>query len=281
MGTRCRIVLYAESEDRAAEAAGAAFDRISVLESVLSDYRADSESSRLARLPAGAWHEVSADLFGALERSRAVFEASDGAFDPTVGPFTVLWRASRRAGRLPESDALDDARAVVGFGGVELMEPDRVRLRKSGMGLDFGGIGKGLAADAAIAALRAAGLPMALVDFGGDVVAGDPPPDEPDGWRVEIRDGIGAIRTFRLKNAAVATSGDLEQFVDIDGVRYSHIVDPRTGLGLTRRRAATVVADHGWLADALASAACVLGPTGSERLGARFPGVVIECVEGD
>jgi thiamine biosynthesis lipoprotein len=286
MGTRCRIVLFAGSEQEAADAGAKAFDRIAALESVLSDYRADSEASVLVGLPVDQWHTVSPDLAEVLELSRRVFEASDGAFDPTVGPLTKLWRETRRTGQLPDGSRLEAARAVVGPGFVELEGRARVRLRKSGMGLDFGGIGKGYAADEALAVLRHEGFAIALIDFGGDLVAGDPPPGSPQGWAVEVRDGVGEVRRFLMANRALATSGDLEQFVEIgggggQGVRYAHIVDPRTGLGLTRRIAATVLAEQGWLADALASAACVLGPEGSDRLASRFPGVVIECVVGD
>jgi thiamine biosynthesis lipoprotein len=289
MGTRCRIVVFAGSEQEAADAGARAFDRIAALESVLSDYRADSEASVLVGLPVDQWHAVSPDLAEVLELSRRVFDASDGAFDPTVGPLTKLWRETRRTRQLPDGSQLEAARAVVGLGFVELDGWARVRLRKSGMALDFGGIGKGYAADEALAVLRDAGFPIALIDFGGDLVAGDPPPVSPGGWTVEVRDGVGEVRRFVLANRAVATSGDLEQFVEIGatgvgggrGVRYAHIVDPRTGLGLTRRTASTVIAERGWLADALASAACVLGPEGSEGLADRFPGVVIECVVGE
>lgn len=270
--------MYAGSEQEAADAGAKAFDRIAALETVLSDYRADSEASVLVGLPVDQWHTVSADLAEVLELSRRVFDASDGAFDPTVGPLTKLWRETRRTGQLPDGSRLEAARAVVGLGFVELEGRERVRLRKSGMGLDFGGIGKGYAADEALAVLRREGFPIALIDFGGDLVAGDPPPGSPQGWTVEVRDGVGEVRRFLLVNRAVATSGDLEQYVENEGVRYAHIVDPRTGLGLTRRTAATVIADQGWLADALASAACVMGPAGAQRLVERFPGVVVECV---
>ena len=276
MGTRCRIVVYGSSEQAAAEACAAAFDRISELESVLSDYRADSEASVVMTRVPGVWHPVSADLAEALRRSLAVCEASDGAFDPAIGPLTKLWRASRRESVLPELEVLAEARSRSGMDLLEIdPERDRVRFSKPGMGLDFGGIGKGLAADAALAVLRERGIGAALIDFGGDLVAGDPPPGQPDGWRVVVEDGLGEPRRVWIANGAVATSGDLEQFVEIGGVRYAHILDPATGLGLTGPRAATVRADSGWLADALASAACVLGPDGAARLEAAFPGVSV------
>jgi thiamine biosynthesis lipoprotein len=276
MGTRCRIVVYAPSEPQAADAAEAAFGRIAEIEDALSDYRDHSEAARLMRLPPDRWHPVSVDLAAVLHRARRVYAASDGAFDPTVGPLTRLWRRARADARLPPDETLRAARARVGMHRIETSDDQRVRFDTPGMALDFGGIGKGYAADEAMAVLRAAGFGSAMVDFGGDLVLGDAPPDRPDGWRVDVRVGLGRPRTVHLVNAAVAGSGDLEQFVAIDGVRYAHIVDPRTGLGLTRRTAATVIADSGWLADALASAACVLGPEGAGRLRAAFPQTTIE-----
>jgi thiamine biosynthesis lipoprotein len=129
------------------------------------------------------------------------------------------------------------------------------------MRLDFGGIAKGYAADEMVKALRSGGHSRCLVAAGGDIVAGEPPPDA-SAWDVAIAPlGPGDLPpTLRLANAAVSTSGDAEQFVEIAGRRYAHIVDPKTGLGLTDRLAVTVVAPDGTTSDALATAAAVLGP---------------------
>jgi thiamine biosynthesis lipoprotein len=276
MGTPCRIVLYAPDEEASVRASRDAFERIAELESVLSDYRQDSEVSRLSRAQAGLWHPVSSDLAEAIQLSRSVHEASRGAFDPTLGTLTKLWRQSRSDGRLPDPDTLGLARSRAGLHLVEFHQSRRsVRFEREGVRFDFGGVGKGSAADEAMAVLRGHGIRAALIDFGGDLLAGDAPPDRPDGWRVSVEDGLGTRRGLLLTNQAVATSGDLEQFVEIDGVRYSHIIDPRTGLGLTERRAATVIAPNAALADALASAACVLG---EQRMGgvlAAFPEAAI------
>lgn len=281
MGTACRITLYAPSEPEAAEAAAAAFQRIAELEAILSDYRPNSEAMRLFRGGTGVWHEVSPDLAAILRLSERLHAAADGAFDPTLGPLTQLWRQARQTAELPSPDVLAAARARSGMHLVEI-DPlaDRVRFAVSGMRPDFGGIGKGWAADEALIVLQAMDAPMALIDFGGDLVAGDPPPGSPGGWRILIQDGLNEPREITLGRRAVATSGDVEQSVEIDGVRYAHLIDPRTGLGLTRRRAATVTAPTGAVADALASAACVLGSGQLSMLRSAFPESMIEVQEG-
>lgn len=269
MGVQIRVVLFAESEERARAAATAAIARIDALDGVLSDYQVDSETARLvqARGPL----RVSADLFDVLERALRFAEATEGAFDPTVGPLVKLWREARRTRVLPDSKALAAALAQVGPENVRLdPEARSVALLGSGTTLDFGGIGKGYALDQAMQAARATGVTRVLFQFGGDILAGEAPPDT-SGWKVEIE--TGATGTVLLENAAVSTSGDTEQFVEIDGVRYSHIVDPKSGLGLTTRSRATVVARDAATADALSTAFCVVGVQGAARLAFRFRGI--------
>ncbi len=274
MGTEFRLVFYAGGPDVAEPAARAAFARVAALDAALSDYREDSELSRLGRASeAGALPvtvPVSADLARVLALALEVGEASDGAFDPALGTCTRLWRRSVRQGELPRPERLAAARAAAGRAHFELRgEPPEVLLRARGLRFDLGGVAKGDALDQALAALRAHGVERALVDGGGDLLAGAPPPGEA-GWKVAYA-GLGAGR-LRLAHAALATSGDLYQHVEIDGVRYSHLIDPRTGLGLTTRVAATVLAPDGARADAWASALCVLGPAGLARLDG-LPGV--------
>lgn len=277
MGTACRITLYAPSEPHAAKAAEAAFRRIADLEAILSDYRPNSEAMAVFRRETGIWHEVSPDLAAILRRSQYLHASTDGAFDVTLGPLTQLWRQARKSGELPDSQTLADARARSGLHLLHIdPRADRVRFAATGMRPDFGAIGKGWAADEALITLRRQQTPIALIDFGGDLVAGDPPPNAADGWQIIVQNGLSQPRTITLRNRAVATSGDLEQYLEVDGVRYAHIIDPRTGLGITRRAAATVVAQSGALADALASAACVLGPEGLAQLRVAFPGARID-----
>jgi thiamine biosynthesis lipoprotein len=279
MGVATRVVLYAPDDRRARRAARAAFARVAALEDVMSDWRPASELRRLERRP-GAWVPVSAPLFAVLARAVDVARASDGAFDPTVGPLVALWREARRRGALPEAAALDSARARVGWRRLALdAHARRVRLAAPGMRLDLGGIAKGYILQAALAELRAHGVRRALVEAGGDVVVGDAPPGRA-GWQVDAAgldaggaDSLVARRVAALARAAVSTSGPTAQFVEIGGVRYSHVVDPRTGLGLRNARAATVVAPDGATADALSTVLTVVAPAEVPRLLARFPGV--------
>lgn len=282
MGSRCQITVYASSEAAAADACARAFDRISRLNAVLSDYDPKSEASRVMRLTPDAWHDISQDLYTALKHSADVHHATDGAFDPTVGRLTALWRDAVRTGRMPPADRIAEARRVGGMSRIHL-RADRPALRfdRTGIRLDFGGIGKGMATDEALAVLKDAGITSALIDFGGDIRAGDPPPGSPAGWTIAVRDGLGTAYQALIANAAIATSGDAERRLVIDGRVYSHVLDPRRGLGLTRRVSATVIAPAGWLADALASAACVLEPEAIQHLEQRFQRVEIRVHRAD
>lgn len=265
--------------DRAAGAAAitAAFAEVERLERVLSDYDPTSELSRLsAESRPRAPITVSEDLWAVLVRAAEIANATDGAFDITVGPLTSLWRQSRRSGHLPRADKLAAARAAVGADAIVLDAASRtVSLARPSMRLDPGGIGMGFAADRALAALSRHGIASAMVDASGDVAVSAAPPGTA-GWRIAVAGlirGDGAVGdTLLLEHAAVTTSGDAHQAVEIDGRRYSHVVDPRTGIGVAGPAAVTVIAPDCTTADALATAANVLGPESGPAAIARFPG---------
>lgn len=264
MAVPIRLVLYARDAETANGAAQAAFERIHQLDAVLSDYDPASELRRLCdNSREGVPVPVSDDLWRVLSKAQALAERSCGAFDVTVGPVVRLWRRARRREEFPPRDRLDEARELVGRQLVRLHpETQSVELLKPGMRLDLGGIAKGYAIDEALAVLRRHGVTRALVDAGGDVGLGAPPPDR-DGWRI----GVAALepnaplsRYLLLSRVAVATSGDTWQYVVLESKRYSHLVDPRTGVGLTDHSSVTVVAPDALAADGLASAVSVLGP---------------------
>jgi thiamine biosynthesis lipoprotein len=284
MGSEFKIVLYTADASLARSASRAAFARIAALDATLSDYRPDSELMRLCDRAGGPPVAVSADLFDVLTRARAMSERSGGAFDITVGPVVRLWRRARRNRKMPDAESLARARARVGSDQLRLDPVARTaQLLKPGMKLDPGGIAKGYACDQALAVLTRAGITSALVAGAGDIVVSGPPldldgdsGDRKAGWTVGIgpleAPGSPPLRFLTLSHAAVSTSGDAERFVEIDGKRYSHIVDPRTGLGVIDRSSVTVVARDGATADSLATAVYVLGPR---------PGLaLVEATEG-
>lgn len=295
MGTSFRLLFYAFDDKVANAGAAAAFDRVARLNSVFSDYDSESEIMRLCSNSAAyakdsAGVPVGDDLWQVLTASQELSRRSDGAFDITVGPLTKLWRRARRQHALPAIAELAAARTLVGYQRVELVEVNQsVRFGDSvvenSIRMDFGGIAKGYAADAALAELGRHGIQRALVDAGGDLRLGAAPPDRA-GWRVAVVSTVPAGKSdlkLLLHDCGVATSGDIWQFVEVDGRRYSHIVDPRTGLGLTNRIAVTVVAADGVTADGLASAVSVLGAESGVKLLNSMPaatGRLVEMVEG-
>jgi thiamine biosynthesis lipoprotein len=276
MGTTFTITLYAPNKGTAEAGAREAFRRVDALEDSMSDYQADSELMQLCDKPSGSPVPVSADLFEVMERAQRISGLSHGAFDITVGPYVRLWRFARKRKVLPTPAELAAAAPAVGYKKLRLDAKQRtVTLLVPNMRLDLGGIAKGYAADEALKVLKKHGLSCALVAASGDIAIGDPPPDEP-GWKV----GIAAIdarnnettRTLLLQHCGISTSGDTEQFIEIGGVRYSHILDPATGLGLTNRIQASIIAPDATTTDAAATTVCALGVRQGLRFVESLPG---------
>lgn len=283
MGVRARIVAYSPDEASAAQACRAALDRIAYLEDVMSDYRPTSELMRLCAKSGGPPQPASPELVFILGKCNEMSLLTDGAFDATAGPVISLWRAARKSGKLPSDRDLQAARKLVDWRNVVIDEKaETVQLRKPGMRLDLGGIAKGYACDEAILTLKRHGIGSALVEMGGDIAVSGPPPGE-TGWRIEVANTAdGKPRTLTLSNCAVSSSGDTEQYVEIGGKRYSHIVDPRTGVGLTTRAAVTVIAPRAITSDSLSTAISVLGIDPGRKLANRFAGtdVYVRAVGG-
>ncbi len=265
MGVPFRIVLYASDRPSADAAAQAAFARIQQLNDTLSDYDTDSELSRLSQTSGqGNAVRVSDDLWRMLERSQQLARETDGAFDITCGPVVSLWRKARREKKLPDPLKLQEARRGVGYSKLKLNSRDHTaELLAPYMRLDLGAIAKSYAVDEALRVLRAHGIQSALVAGAGDMAVSDAPPGT-NSWRIEIAplDVINAPpATFvMLRREALATSGDVFQHVEIHGVRYSHIVDPRTGIGLTDHSLVVAIAKDCTTANTVATSASVMGP---------------------
>lgn len=276
MGMEVRIVLYAARDTTARRAASAAFQRIAALESTLSSYRASSELNRLNARSGEPPMSVSDALFTVLQRAQQLARQSEGAFDVTVGPYVALWRRAREARQLPGTPVLQRAKDRTGWRKIQLNEKAHtVQLRADSMQLNLGGLAKGYILDRALDVLTHEGISRALIEAGGDVVMSGPPPNA-EGWHIQIPGAgpKGSERTVRLAQAAVSTSGGTQQFVEIDGTRYSHVIDPRTGLGLTHRLLVTIIADDGMTADGLATTVGVLGAeAGRTFLAQHYPDV--------
>lgn len=282
MATTFHISLHAESKPLAEAAADAAFKRIAELNAIFSDYEPNSELMQLCNAGANNPFKASPPLLDLMGRALELSRRTEGAFDITCGNLTHLWRRARRLKKLPPAERLQQALAATDWRAVKVdAHTGTITLLKPGMLLDAGGIAKGYAADAALGILRAHGLPSSLVMAGGDIAVGDPPPGE-DAWEIKLRTfskagagpGMG-MKAVRLRNCGVSTSGDLYQFTEIDGRRYSHIVSPRTGLGLTERIACSVVAPDCTTSDALATTMCVLGKDRGAAVAATFEGVTV------
>ncbi len=270
MGTRVRMVLYATDRTSAEFAAGEAFARIGRLDLVCSDYRNDSELTRFVEASGTGMLPVDPDLYHILDLASYWARQTGGIFDVTMAPVVQLWRRARRTGVLPDPARLREARHRVGIRQLRL-DPStrRAGLARPGVRIDLGGIAKGYAAQQAIHVLTRHRVRSALVAIGGDIAVSQPPPGQ-SGWQVGVAplDGRGQEPQLflSLREAAVSTSGDAEQSVVIDGVRYSHIVDPRTGIGLRGHRSVTVVSSDGATSDLLATTLCILGPDRGLRL---------------
>lgn len=265
MGVPFRIIIYSDQGVCFADhAADLTWNRIAKLNHILSNYETDSELSKLGYASGlGEWATVSHELWHILAQSQKLSVQSDGAFDLTLGPATALWRKARRQLKMPSPDALKQMWQRTGWNHL-LLRPENqsAYLTVPGMRLDPGGIAKGFALDEGLKVLKEAGIQHALISGGGDMAFYGGKPDG-QGWQVRLagfeenqEDGP----MLELKDGAVATSGDLFQFVDIEGIRYSHILDPQTGLGLTVRTLTTVIASEGIQADSLATTLSVLGP---------------------
>lgn len=270
MGTKFAITCYAEDQGAAAEAANAAFAAGSEINAVASDYLAESELMKLTGRT-GETIKVSPLLGELLEGAFTKARETEGAFDPTLGPLTKLWRQTRDTKTLPDAETLAKAKAACGWRNVDWNGAAlTICFKVPGMQLDLGGIAKGFAADKMFGVMKSRGFPRVLIAAGGDLRLGEPPPGK-IAWRVGLQtfDEERPEEVVELSNCAVSTAGDLHQAVEIAGKRYSHIIDPETGLGLTGRIAVSVIAPSGLVADGLDTGICVAGADKAEALGKK------------
>ncbi len=269
MGTTYSLSIVAPSgrpavADRAARVAEEALRDVEVR---MSTYIEASELSRLNAAPADERMRLSRETRDLMDFARRMSRRTWGAFDPTARPIIELWKRSGRARELPDDDAVDTARAASGWEHFRFVDGAVVK-DNAAAGVDLGGIAKGYAIDRAVEAVRAAGAAGGLVEVGGDLRCFGERPTQGK-WTVAVQSPFAdddAIAALALASGAVCTSGNYRRFSEIDGRRYSHIVDPRTGRPVDRAPSVTVVAPTATAADAWATALSVLGPEGLETL---------------
>lgn len=272
MGTVATVRAAAPDSAIALAALDAAWRAFAQVDARMSTWRDDSDLSRVNAGASAAPVAAPPDLVQVVATALQVADRSGGAFDPTVLPLLRAWGLQGGTPRRPPDHELAGLLAVTDWRHVRVdTAGGTIGFRREGVALDLGGIAKGHALDAARAAMTAAGAVAGTLDLGGNLLVfgrareqvGIVDPDDPARTAV----------TLTVGDAAVATSGQYERQVEIDGRRHGHILDPRTGLPVDRRGSVTIVAAGGMLADALATAVFVLGVEAGEELVARYPGV--------
>lgn len=273
MGTQVELKAFHHNPAEVQQAFAEVQRRVAELAAILTDYDPDSETRQLSTRAQQNWVSVSDPLWQVLVASEHWQQLSQGAFDSSLGQLTQLWRKYRRAARQPSPEQLQWARQHSGWQYVELdREHQQVQFSCDDLRLDFGAIGKGYVVDQAFAVLEQHGLQRVLVNISGNMRAGEPPPGR-GGWRIEIAPlerGGQPLRQMLVAHTALATSGDLWQFMVIDGIRRSHILDPRTGIGVAGPVCATVISPTATNADALATTACILGFDAAQQIASRL-----------
>jgi len=282
MGSPFNIILVSDDSLKAADLAKASFALVDSLNLLFSDYDSTSELSRLNAHAGKGPQTVSPALWHILVDSKKAWQKSNGAFDITVGPLSRLWRKARKEKKFPDSNMVNAKKKLVGFQHI-IMDPveKTITLPFAGMQLDLGGIAKGYAAQKVIELLHSKGVTQALADAGGDMVMSKAP-EGSAGWLVgvnvpETTDELLPAKLV-LQNMAVATSGDAYQFIEHKGKKYSHIVDPRTGYGISSQRNVTVIAPNGTDADWLATACSILPIAEAKKLVIKMRGELLITV---
>ena len=262
MGSPFNLVIYADTKQIADSAAQESFKLVDSINRVCSDYDSSAELYKLQFAAVGKPIKVSSMLMELLCTASQAYKDADGSFDITVGPLSGLWRNARKSQIFPTATAIKEARKCIGFNKVQLdSSAQTITFLQPNMQLDMGAIAKGYAADKVLALLKSRGITTALVDAGGDMVGAGMPPQK-KGWTIGInvpgQQEKLLERKLVLSNKAVATSGDAFQYMLHEGIKYGHIIDPRTGYGVTFQRNVTVVAPTATTADWLATACSIL-----------------------
>jgi FAD:protein FMN transferase len=280
MASTYTIVVYGRDIPSSRFAVNTAFDEIDRIDRLMSHYKPESPLSRINREAAQQPVKTDTELFNFLAECLRYSRASGGGFDITVGALMKAWGFFRGEGRMPSDTELAKARANTGYQNLRLNPTDHtVSFAALGLELDLGGIAKGYAVDRAVAMLKQHGIQSALVNAGGSTIYGlGAPPNETTGWAVQLQDPLNARKpalTVRLKDRALSVSGNYEKFFELGGVRYSHIMDPRTGRPVPNILSVAVLASDGTKGDALDNVFYVQGVAWSRAHVADWPGTEV------
>jgi len=279
MGCNFEVTVVANSQSQANDYIALAEAEMVRIERLISSWKVDSETSIINRNAGIQPVRVSSELLQLIERSIAISKLTDGAFDITYASMDQVWKFDGSMLKKPTETAIQKSVELIDFRNIEInRDSSTVFLKKKGMKIGFGGIGKGYAADKAKQLLEAKGVVAGIINASGDMNAWGKQPDGKD-WQVAITNPLEKTKAFGLlpiTNQAVVTSGNYEKYIVFDGVLYSHIIDPRTGYPATGILSVTIFAAKAELADALATSVFVMGiETGLNRIG-QIPGV--ECI---
>ncbi len=257
------IVAYGDDDARLKQAMTAAFDEVDRIDRLMSHYKPDSPLSQLNRIAAAHPVKTEPELFHFIAECLRYSRASNGAFDITVGPLMKAWGFFRGAGRMPSEVELQAVRKKIGWQHVRLnAEEQAIHFDCAGIELDLGGIAKGYAVDRAVAILKQHNIARALISAGGSTIYALGSPPESDTWDVQLQDPRDARKialTVRLKDQALSVSGSAEKFFELNGQRYSHIMNPRTGRPVMNVLSVAVITQTGTMGDALDNAFYVQG----------------------
>ena len=281
MGTVYEIAAYDESPAHASAAIDKAFAEVVYLDGVLSNYKPESDLSRLNR--EGHFHavRVPADLYRVIEESLRYSKLSDGKFDITVAPLVDLWKAALRGERAPTAEEEAKARECVGYDKVKLTPPDQVDFDSPCMRIDVGSIGKGYAVDRAADVLRANGIHNALVDAGQSSIYALGAPAGRDAWEVHLRDPSGsADPVVMLRENSVSTSEQTPGSL-LGNHTAGHIIDPQNGKPLETKYALSVVVRTATASDALSTTLLLMGPETGKAVVRTLPEAAAIWVSAD
>lgn len=267
MGTFSRIIVVAKDIETARNCIKEAFAEIDNVNELMSDYKDDSEIGIVNKNAAEKPVPVGESTFEVLQRSIEFSKLTDGEFDITVGPSVDLFRAAKKSHIAPTQEQIDKAKSKVGYEKLIIDKTDRtVQFTIEGMRLDLGGIAKGYAIDKAIESMKTNGAIGAMVDIGGDIRCFGVPANRKKYWLIGLQNpnlnmdsSANLVLKIKIAEGAIATSGDYQQFVIIEGKKYSHIIDRRTGSGAEGLSSVTIIADNATDADALATAVSAMG----------------------